>query len=66
MTNDIKILVLYILRDIEIIDIKKIIWKKIWNYEEEELLSPIENLHLYNESYCSYLDSYYSDGYYID
>ena len=46
MTDDIKILVLYILRDIEIIDIKKIIWEKLQDYEEEELLNSIENLHI--------------------
>ena len=49
MTDDIKILVLYILRDIEIIDIKKIIWEKLQDYEEEELLNSIENLRIYSE-----------------
>ena len=49
MTDDIKILVLYILRDIEIIDIKKIIWEKLQDYDEEELLNSIENLRIYSE-----------------
>ena len=62
MTDDIKILVLYILRDIKIIDIKKIIWKKLQDYEEEDLLNSIENLHTYYE-HQYYLDS---DGYYTD
>ena len=62
MTDDIKILVLYILRDIEIIDIKKIIWEKLQNYEEEELLNSIENLLIYYE-HQYYLDS---DGYYTN
>ena len=62
MTDYIKILVLYILRDIEIIDIKKIIWEKLQDYEEEELLNNIENLRIYYE-HQYYLDS---DEYYTD
>ena len=61
MTDDIKIRILYILRDIEIIDIKKIIWEKLQDYEEEELLNNIENCIYYEHQY--YLDS---DGYYTD
>ena len=62
MTDDIKILVLYILRNIEIIDIKKIIWEKLQDYEEKELLNSIENLRIYYEQQY-YLDS---NGYYKD
>ena len=62
MTDDIKILVLYILRDIEIIDIKKIIWEKLQDYEEEILLNSIENLHIYYEQqYYLDLDGYYTN-----
>ena len=37
MTDNFEVLVLYILRDIEIKDVKKIIWKKIFDYEDELL-----------------------------
>ena len=65
MIDKFKILVLYVLKDIEIVDIRKIIYEEVF-YFNEDLLSSIENLHLHNESYCSYLDSCYSDGYYTD
>jgi len=37
--QDYKILVLYVLKNIEIIDIKKIIWEKIFDPEIEELMN---------------------------
>ena len=62
MIDNLKVLILYILRDIEIIDIKKIIWEKLQDYEEEELLNSIKKLCIYYE-HQYYLDS---DGYYTD
>ena len=70
MIDKFKILVLYILKDIEIVDIKKIIWKKVFNIEDEELENWIEDeleqIHLNDNSYYSYLDNYYSEKYYTD
>jgi len=37
--QDYKILVLYVLKNIEIIDIRKIIWEKIFDPEIEELMN---------------------------
>jgi len=38
MIQDYKILVLYVLKNIEIIDIRKTIWEKIFDPETEELM----------------------------
>ena len=70
MKDEFKILVLYVLKDIEIVDTKKIIWEKIFDIEDEELENWIEDqleqIYLNDDSYYSYLDNYYSDGYYTD
>ena len=39
MIQDYKILVLYVLKNIEIIDIRKVIWEKIFDPETEELMN---------------------------
>ena len=69
ISDEIKILVLYIIKDLEIEDIKKIIWKKIFN-EESLSLEWLEDMHdlslYYSDSYYSDNNSYYSDGYYTD
>ena len=55
MIDNLKVLILYILRDIEIIDIKKIILEKVLDYEIETT----------NWIAQFYLDNY-PDGYYLD
>ena len=55
MIDNLKILILYILRDIEIIDIKRIILEKVLDYEIKTI-NWIELLYLDN-----YPDGYYSD-----
>ena len=70
MTDTFKVLVLYILGDIEIIDVKKIIWKKIFNIEDEELdKNQIEDelgeIYLSDDNHYYYLDNYL-DRYYTD
>ena len=35
MLNNYKILILYILKDLKIIELRRIIWEKIFTYEEE-------------------------------
>ena len=70
MTDNFEVLVLYILGDIEIIDVKKIIWEKIFNIEDEELdINQIEDelgeIYLSDDNHYYDLDNY-SDGYYTD
>ena len=69
ISDEIKILVLYIIKDLEIEDIKKIIWENIF-CEEQLSLEWLEEMHdlslYYSDSYYSDNNSYYSDGYYID
>ena len=55
MIDNLKVLILYILRDIKIIDIKKIILEKVLDYEIETI-NWITQLYLDN-----HLDGYYSD-----
>ena len=55
MIDNLKVLILYILRDIEIIDIKRIILEKVLDYEIETI-NWIAQLYLDN-----YPDGYYSD-----
>ena len=69
ISDETKILVLYIIKDLELEDIKKIIWEKIFDFEDELLSTnwiedELENIDFYGRNY--YSDSYYSDGYYTD
>lgn len=62
MIDRVKILILYILKDIEIIDIKKLIWEKIFDFEDEELErieNELENIDFDGRYY--YSNWYYSD-----
>ena len=63
-----KVLVLYIIKNLELEDIKKIIWEKIFDFEDELLNTnwiedELENIDFYDRNN---LDSYYSDEYYTD
>ena len=69
ISDETKILVLYIIKDLELEDIKKIIWEKIFDFEDELLSTnwiedELENIDFYGRNY--YSDSYYSDRYYTD
>ena len=55
MIDNLKVLILYILRDIEIIDIKKIILEKVIDYE-------IETINWLEQLY----EEIYPEGYYTD
>ena len=55
MIDNLKVLILYILRDIEIIDIKKIILEKVLDYEIKTIKWIAQ---LYSDNYP---DGYYSD-----
>ena len=64
MIDRVKILILYILKDIEIKDIRKLIWEKIFNFEDELLNTEwieqwLENIDFDGRYY--YSDWYYSD-----
>ena len=64
MIDRFKIHVLYILKDIEIIEIRKLIWEKIFDFKDELLNTEwiehgLENIH-FDARYC-YSDWYYSD-----